>query len=103
MKAKARFARIYRPFGLAALTLGLLAGAAPASASPGSGWPRLAHPSPNTPAVGVYLYSFHNSNAVIVVPHLADGTISGYQKVPAGDYTRAKRPAGAAAPLAPGH
>ncbi len=66
MKAKARFARIYQLFGLAALTLGLLAGAAPASASPGSGWLRLAHLSPNTPAVDVYLYSFHNSNALIV-------------------------------------
>src|SRR5258708_27167758 len=89
MKAKARFARIYRPFGLAALTLGLLAGAAPASASPGSGWLRLAHLSPNTPAVDVYLYSFHNSNALIVVHHVAYGAISGYQKVPAGEHTGA--------------
>ncbi len=101
MKAKARFARIYRPFGLAALTLGLLAGAAPASASPGSGWLRLAHLSPNTPAVDVYLYSFHNSNALIVVHHVAYGTISGYQKVPAGEYTVAMRAAGADASSAP--
>ena len=101
MKAKARFARIYRLFGLAALTLGLLSGAAPASASPGSGWLRLAHLSPNTPAVDVYLYSFHNSNALIVVHHVAYGTISGYQKVPAGEYTVAMRAAGAAASSAP--
>ncbi len=101
MKDKARFARIYLLFGMAALTLGLLAGAAPASASAGSGWLRLAHLSPNTPAVDVYLYSFHNSNALIVVPHVAYGTISGYQKVPAGEYTVAMRAAGAAASSAP--
>src|SRR5258708_19642537 len=87
--------------GMAALALGLLAGAAAASASSGSGWLRLAHLSPNTPAVDVYLYSFHNSNALIVVPHVAYGTISGYQKVPAGEYTVAMRAAGAAASSAP--
>jgi Domain of unknown function (DUF4397) len=101
MKANGRFGRIYRLFGLAALTLGLLAGAAPASASSGSGWLRLAHLSPNTPAVDVYLYSFHNSKALVVVPHVAYGTISGYQKVKAGEYTVAMRAAGAAASSAP--
>ncbi len=101
MNAKARFARIYRLFGLALLALGLLAGAAPAWASAGSGWLRLAHLSPNTPAVDVYLYSFHNSNALVVVHHVAYGTISGYQKVPAGEYTVAMRAAGAPASSAP--
>jgi Domain of unknown function (DUF4397) len=101
MKANAKFARIYRLFGLVALMLGLLAGAAPASASSGSGWLRLAHLSPNTPPVDVYLYSFHNSKALIVVPHVAYGTISDYQKVPAGEYTVAMRAAGAAASSPP--
>jgi len=101
MSATARFARIYRLAGLALLALGLLAGAAPASASQGSGWLRLAHLSPNTPAVDVYLYSFHNSKALIVVHHVAYGTISGYQKVPAGEYTVAMRAAGAAPSSAP--
>ena len=101
MKANARFARIYQVFGLAALTLGLLAGAAPASASSGFGWLRLAHLSPNTPPVDVYLYSFHNPKALIMVPHVAYGTISGYQKVPAGEYTVAMRAAGAAASSPP--
>src|SRR5258708_27912067 len=87
--------------GMAALALGLLAGAAPASASPGSGWLRLAHLSPNTPAVDVYLYSFHNSNALIVVHHVAYRTISGYQKVPAGEYTVAMPAAGAPPSSAP--
>jgi Domain of unknown function (DUF4397) len=87
--------------GLAVLALGLLAGAASASASQGSGWLRLAHLSPNTPAVDVYLYSFHNSKALIVVHHVAYGTISGYQKVPAGEYTVAMRAAGASPSSAP--
>src|SRR5258708_20179333 len=101
METRGRRARIDLMLGMAALRLGRLAGAAAASASSGSGWLRLAHLSPNTPAVDVYLYSFHNSNALIVVPHVAYGTISGYQKVPAGEYTGAMRAAGAAASSAP--
>ena len=101
MNAQARFARIYRLFGLALLMLGLVAAAAPASASAGSGWLRLAHLSPNTPAVDVYLYSFHNPKALVVVHHVAYGTISGYQKVPVGEYTVAMRKAGAPASSSP--
>src|SRR5262252_7290838 len=101
MHAPPRLARVYRIIGLTILTIGLFAGAAPASASPGSGWLRLAHLSPNTPAVDVYLYSFHNSKALIVVHHVAYGTISGYQKVPAGEYTVAMRAAGAPASSSP--
>src|SRR5215467_5882177 len=101
MNVKAGIARAFRLLGLAVLALGLLSGAAPASASAGSGWLRLAHLSPNTPAVDVYLYSFHNSNALIVVHHVAYGTISGYQKVPAGEYTVAMRAAGAPASSSP--
>jgi Domain of unknown function (DUF4397) len=98
MNAQAKFfgfTRVYRLIGLALLALGLLAGAAPASASAGSGWLRLAHLSPNTPAVDVYLYSLGNPKALVVVPHVAYGTISQFQKVPAGEYTVAMRLAGA--------
>lgn len=101
MNVKAMIARTGRLLSLAILALGLLAGAAPASASAGSGWLRLAHLSPNTPAVDVYLYSFHDSNAMVVVHHVAYGTISGYQKVPAGEYTVAMRGAGAPSSSAP--
>lgn len=101
MNAKAGIARAFRLLALAVLALGLLSGVAPASASAGSGWLRLAHLSPNTPAVDVYLYSFHNSKALIVVHHVAYGTISGYQKVPAGEYTVAMRAAGAPASSSP--
>jgi hypothetical protein len=71
------------------------------SATTGTGWIRLAHLSPNTPAVDVYLYSFGNSNAKIVLHHVAYGTVSGYQSVTAGDYSVAMRAAGAAASSSP--
>ena len=98
-----RFAR--RIILLAALPLLLLAipaaSAATASAATATGWIRLAHLSPNTPAVDVYLYSFGDSSAQIVLHHVAYGTVSPYEQVPAGDYTVAMRAAGAAASSAP--
>ncbi len=80
----------------ACLTLGQLAVAVPfASASTGVGWIRLAHLSPNTPAVDVYLYSFRDPNAKIVLRHVTYGTVSPFEQVAAGDYTVAMRAAGA--------
>ena len=76
-------------------------GASTAAASHGVGWLRLAHLSPNTPAVDVYLYSFGNSHAMIVLKHVSYGTVSGYQRVKSGDYTVAMRSAGAAASAKP--
>ena len=101
-----RFTRLVRRIILlAALPLLLLAvpavSAATASAATGTGWIRLAHLSPNTPAVDVYLYSFGDSSAQIVLHHVAYGTVSPYEQVPAGDYTVAMRAAGAAASSAP--
>ncbi len=97
----ARFGRLALLLAPASLLLGTLAYAAPASAqvtsakSAGSGWLRLAHLSPNTPAVDVYLYSFHDPSAMIVLHHVAYGTISGFETVPSGEYTVAMRGAGA--------
>src|SRR6266568_6386207 len=76
----------------------------PASASPaatGTGWIRLAHLSPNTPAVDVYLYSFGNTNAQIVLHHVAYGTVSPYEAVTPGDYSVAMRSSGASASSQP--
>ena len=85
-----------------ALLLGIPAAAAHAdSATSGTGWIRLAHLSPNTPAVDVYLYSFGNSDAQIVLHHVAYGTVSPYEAVQAGDYSVAMRAAGASATSAP--
>jgi hypothetical protein len=79
-----------------ALLLGIPAATAFASsATTGTGWIRLAHLSPNTPAVDVYLYSFDNSDAMIVLHHVAYGTVSPYESVKAGDYSVAMRAAGA--------
>jgi hypothetical protein len=86
-----------------ALLLGMPAAAASAasSAAAGTGWIRLAHLSPNTPPVDVYLYSFGNSDAKIVLHHVAYGTVSPYEAVAAGDYSVAMRSAGAAASSQP--
>jgi hypothetical protein len=80
-----------------ALLLGIPAAATAfaSSATTGTGWIRLAHLSPNTPAVDVYLYSFDNSDAMIVLHHVAYGTVSPYESVKAGDYSVAMRAAGA--------
>jgi hypothetical protein len=101
-----RFTRFARRLVLLAV-LPLLLFAIPAtawastSAASGTGWIRLAHLSPNTPAVDVYLYSFGDSSAQIVLHHVAYGTVSPYEQVPTGDYTVAMRAAGAAATSAP--
>ncbi len=86
-----------------ALLLGIPAAATAyaSSATTGTGWIRLAHLSPNTPAVDVYLYSFGNSNAMIVLHHVAYGTVSPYETVQAGDYSVAMRGAGASATSQP--
>ena len=82
----------------ATFTASAASAASPASAasrSRGIGWLRLAHLSPNTPPVDVYLYSFGDSHAMIVLKHVSYGTVSPYQSVKSGDYTVAMRAAGA--------
>jgi Domain of unknown function (DUF4397) len=69
--------------------------ASAATASAGTGWVRLAHLSPNTPAVDVYLYSFGDSSAELVLHHVGYGVVSPYESLAAGDYTVAMRAAGA--------
>src|ERR1700722_1537076 len=100
-----RFTRFVRRLVLlAALPLLLLAipaaAVATASAATATGWIRLAHLSPNTPAVDVYLYSFGDSSAQIVLHHVAYGTVPPYEQVPTGEYTVAMRAAGAASTTA---
>ena len=89
--------RITMLLAASALLLGIPAAAtaSAASATSGTGWIRLAHLSPNTPPVDVYLYSFGNSNAQIVLHHVAYGTVSPYEAVTAGDYSVAMRATGA--------
>ena len=61
------------------------------TAGSGTGWIRLAHLSPNTPAVDVYLYSFGDPDAKMVLHHVAYGDVSPYLAVPEGDYSVAMR------------
>lgn len=68
-------------------------GASPATAA--SGWVRLAHLSPDTPSVDVYLYSFGEPDAEIVLEHVGYGAVSPYQRLEAGRYTVAMRGEGA--------
>jgi hypothetical protein len=86
---------------LPVLLLAVPRAASAATTSAGDGWVRLAHLSPNTPAVDVYLYSFGDSTAELVLHHVAYGTVSPYEALPAGDYTVAMRAAGAAATTKP--
>jgi hypothetical protein len=97
-----RFRAITVLAAAAALLLGLPAAAtaavthAESSRTADTGWIRLAHLSPDTPAVDVYLYSFGNPTAHIVLHHVDYGTVSPYEAVSAGDYSIAMRTAGAA-------
>ena len=104
--------RISRFIRLAAAALAVpmfllgIAGVASASvsssaSSAGVGWVRLAHFSPNTPAVDVYLYSFGDPSAELVLRHVAYGDTSPYETLAAGDYTVAMRAAGAGATSKP--
>lgn len=102
-----RFLRIPRRMAAllagSALLLGVPAAAAAAApaATASTGWIRLAHLSPNTPAVDVYLYSFGNSNAHIVLHHVAYGDVSPYETVSSGDYSVAMRASGASSTSPP--
>ena len=105
MKLSRKGAWATRLITTCALALGLAgtlaAGASAASAATGTGYLRLAHLSPNTPAVDCYLYSFGNPSAMVVLHHVAYGEVSPYESVAAGEYTVAMRAAGAPASAKP--
>ena len=103
--ARWRSTRLAMLLGAAMLSLGTLAGtaaAAPASSmSPGTGWMRCVHLSPNTSPVDIYLYSFRDPMAMSVLRHVPYGEVSMYMKMSAGEYTAGIRPAGAPASTPP--
>jgi hypothetical protein len=68
--------------------------ALPASAA-GVGYVRLAHLSPDAPAVDVYLTSVSGAIAPKTFPAVAYGVVSAYLTLPVGTYTVAMRGAGA--------
>ena len=81
---------------LASLSLAIVsdsqAAAAPAS---NDGFVRLAHLSPDTPAVDVYLDALSSKMKEQVFPAVAYGTVSGYLTLPPGSYSVSMRLAGA--------
>ena len=103
MKFQSIISRIALLLAASALLLGVpaAANASVSSASPNTGWIRMAHLSPQMPAVDVYLYSFGGSGRHIVLRHVAYGTVSPYERVGAGDYTVAMRTAGASSASQP--
>jgi hypothetical protein len=68
--------------------------ASPAAAA-GDGYVRLAHLSPDTPAVDVYLKSESGAVKEQTFPGVAYGAMSQYLRLPAGTYSVAMRKAGA--------
>ncbi|CAN5799063.1 DUF4397 domain-containing protein [soil metagenome] len=81
--------------------LGVLAvGLTPAAAADGA-FLRLAHLSPDTPEVDVYVVSVSDPADTIVLEGVGYGAVSEYQTVSGGTYTISMRPAGAAASTPP--
>jgi hypothetical protein len=70
--------------------------ASPAAAAAGDGYVRLAHLSPDTPAVDVYLKSQSGKTKPQTFPGVAYGVMSPYLRLPVGTYSVAMRQAGAA-------
>lgn len=89
--------------GLAAVTLAAagLAFATPASAAAAPGYVRLAHLSPDTPSVDVYLTSYTRPQWKLVIKGVGYGAVSPYQRVSPDRYAVSMRPAGAAASTPP--
>lgn len=71
------------------------------SGDSGTGWVRLAHLSPGTPVMDVYLYAFGDPQARMVIHGVGFGAISSYMALPASEYTIALRKKGAKASTPP--
>src|SRR5262245_37808270 len=71
------------------------AGMAQAAVATSDGYVRLAHLSPDTPAVDVYLSAVSGDMKEESFPAVGYGVVSQYMPLPAGTYTVAMRPAGA--------
>jgi hypothetical protein len=93
-----RAARLRRLGGAAAALAAFAATtlfASPAGAADGDGYVRLAHLSPDTPAVDVYLKAQSGTSKQQTFPGVAYGVMSPYLRLPVGTYSVAMRPAGA--------
>lgn len=77
-----------------ALTLAGVIATAPTASAAETGWVRLTHLSPDTPAVNVALTSLSNSKDVIELSEVGYGDISDYKKVAVGKYVATMTPPG---------
>jgi hypothetical protein len=75
--------------------------AAPATAAAMPGYIRLAHLSPDTPKVDVWVTSFRGAKYSKMLPSVGYGALSDYQRVSPGTYTVAMRAPGASKKSAP--
>jgi hypothetical protein len=89
-------ARRISAVGAVALILVAVAGS-PAAAAGDVGYVRLAHLSPDTPNVDVYLTTVGGGGKPQVFPGVGYGTVSSYLSVPTGTYAVAMRASGAPA------
>jgi hypothetical protein len=90
--------RVLRATAAAALLVagGVAAGGTASAAAPEEGgFLRLAHLSPDTPTVDVYVDSVADPASRITLEGVGYGTVSDYQDVPVGTYTVSMREAGA--------
>jgi hypothetical protein len=86
--------------GLTAASAALVLGAGPAQAASPS-YVRLAHLSPDTPNVDVYLTSYTRPEWKLVIKGVGYGAVSQYQRVQPDRYAVSMRPAGAKASTPP--
>lgn len=86
--------RVLSPLLAALLTLAGAVATAPVAQAADTGWIRLTHLSPDTPAVNVTLTSLSNSKDVINLSEVGYGDISDYAKVATGKYVATMTPPG---------
>jgi len=87
--------RLVRAAGVVALVAAGSVGGGTAQAADTNGLLRLAHLSPDTPAVDVYVDAVADPDAGITLEGVSYGAVSDYQDVPVGSYTVSMRQAGA--------
>jgi uncharacterized protein DUF4397 len=80
---------------LVSVTSPAASAASTSAAATQDGWVRIAHLSPEAPAMDMYLYPFGNPRDLIVLRDVSYGDVSAYQTLSPGEYTVAMRGFGA--------
>ena len=102
LRRLARLATITTLLAGAAVLVPVTSPAASAAAAAGpDGWVRIAHLSPQAPAMDMYVYPFGNPGRPLVLKDVSYGAVSAYMAVSPGQYTVAMRGFGAPASSKP--